>query len=253
MTVKELLPGHKVDIRVLQEVNRKDGEEVVTYMSSIFDTTPTGEVLINMPTNAGKIVVLSMDLRYEFIFNCTGNMYKAEGVVSGRAKKENFYLLRIKLTTPLVKFQRRQYYRLETMMPLMYLAIDEETALQENLEEVKQSVKATALSEETATGVGFVSRGMGTIMDISGGGIRFINENKLEDVEYMLMQFQFENEDGSVNYMSVVAKKIASEYKELAGKYEHRTRFLFKDEKARERLIKYIFDEERRLRKKVQG
>lgn len=250
MTVKELLPGHKVDIHILQEAKRKEGDdEITTYVSSVFDTTPTGEVLINMPTNAGKVVVLPMDLRYEFIFNCNGPMYKAEGEVTGRAKKESFYLLRVKLTTELTKFQRRQYYRLETMMPLIYIGIDEETALKETIDEVNDAVK------DAAGDVGFVSRGIGTIMDISGGGIRFINDSPLEDTHYFLLNFQFESEadNSTKKYMSVVAKKVASDYKRLANKYEHRTKFLFKDEKDRELLIKYIFDEERRLRKKVQG
>lgn len=246
MTIQELLPGYKVDIKILQESNRNDGE-VTTYMSSIFDTSPAGEIYINMPTNAGKAVVLSMDLRYEFIFNCKGTMYKAEGNVTGRAKKESFYLLKIVLTTALTKFQRREYYRLETMMPLFYMQIDEETANMPTQEEVIESIKNKART------MGMFNRGMGTILDISGGGIRFINETPMEDVDYMLTQFEFELEDGSKRQLSVVAKKIASNYKEMVNKYEHRTMFLMKDEKERERLIKLIFDEERRLRKKVQG
>jgi hypothetical protein len=46
---------------------------------------------------------------------------------------------------------------------------------------------------------------------------------------------------------------VSSEYIKDLAIYEHRIEFLFKEPEDRETIIKYIFDEDRRLRKKDQG
>ena len=59
-TPKEIKPGTKVDIRIMQEVNRESngGEDSTTYISSVFDLLEDGSIELNMPTRAGRILLL---------------------------------------------------------------------------------------------------------------------------------------------------------------------------------------------------
>ena len=79
MDTKDIKPGSKVDLRMLQEVNRKDGSKGVgTYMSSVFDLDANGNFILHMPTQGGKILLLPLNVRYEFVFTTSGGLYKAE-------------------------------------------------------------------------------------------------------------------------------------------------------------------------------
>ena len=52
VSVRELLPGTRTEIRILQLVMRakETGEEVEAYPSSIFDTLPDDTIELNCPT-----------------------------------------------------------------------------------------------------------------------------------------------------------------------------------------------------------
>ena len=96
-------------------------------------------------------------------------------------------------------------------------------------------------------------RGIGTILDISGGGARFTSSNSLTNVKYLLLEFQLPQENKKTPLdIDVVAKVIDSKQTDAQDKYTHRVKFYFKDPRMKEQLIGYVFQEERRIRKKEQ-
>lgn len=96
-------------------------------------------------------------------------------------------------------------------------------------------------------------RGIGTILDISGGGARFTSSNSLANVKYLLLEFQLPQENKKTPLdIDVVAKVIDSKQTDAKDKYTHRVKFYFKDPRMKEQLIGYVFQEERRIRKKEQ-
>ena len=106
-------PGDKIDIRLLQQVEGagKAGAEVTTYKSQVLDVLDNGNLEISMPTDAGKLILLSLGMRYEFSFYSGGGIYRSIGRITERYKKDNMYMLVIELKTPLERYQRRQFYR----------------------------------------------------------------------------------------------------------------------------------------------
>ena len=130
------------------------------------------------------------------------------------------------------------------MVPMIFMELAETAAMAETIEEVKKSIKTR--NEMTV-------RGIGTILDISGGGARFTSSNSLQDIKFLLMEFHLprKNKEEQLE-IDVVAKIIESSRTEARDKYMHRVKFYFKDSRLKEQLIGYVFEEERRIRKKEQ-
>ena len=169
---------------------------------------------------------------------------RAHGTVTDHIKKEHFFLLKVELTSELERFQRREYYRVTCMVPMIFMELTETAAMAETIEEVKKIIKTR--NEMTV-------RGIGTILDISGGGARFTSSNSLQDIKFLLMEFHLprKNKEEQLE-IDVVAKIIESSRTEARDKYMHRVKFYFKDSRLKEQLIGYVFEEERRIRKKEQ-
>ena len=66
------------------------------------------------------------------------------------------------------------------------------------------------------------------------------------------MQFEMETEEGRQRVETIV-RLVSSTKMPDDNKYIHRGQFYFKDEKTKEYVIRFIFEEERRIRKKEQG
>lgn len=245
MDIKDLIPGSKVDIHVIQSLNRQNetNHKQGTFLSVIYDVNQDDTVDINMPTEGGKIQILPKKIRYEFEFTMPQGIYKAEGTVVDHFKKGNIYLSKIQLNTALKKLQRREYFRMECLIPIMFVGLDELAASYQTVDEIKDYIE---YSNELKV------RGIGTMLDISGGGARFVSSNSLEGIEFILIQFTIEKERHE-KQMETVARMVHSEKMPDDNKYIHRVQFEYKDRRTKEDIISYIFEEERRIRKKEQG
>jgi c-di-GMP-binding flagellar brake protein YcgR len=93
----------------------------------------------------------------------------------------------------------------------------------------------------------------GTMVDISGGGARFISQVRYQ--EGVLIRFVFSLfVNGRVTEYKLVGKVLKStpiENKE--DSYENRIQFVNMVNDDRESIIKYIFEEERKLRHRERG
>lgn len=247
MQIQELTPGCKVDICIVQRLEKDaiDGNQQAIFLSSVFDVAPDDTIELQMPTFGGRFQLLPKNIRYQFNFSTEQGMYRADGTVIDHVKKDHFYLLKVALSTPLEKFQRRQYYRIPCDMPTIFMGITEEAAQLDSLPAVKEYMKSSSDMKV---------RGIGTILDISGGGARFTSSNSLKDVPYLLLQFHLVRDNREEDLgIDVVCRVIASERIPSHEKYMHRVKFYFKDSKPKEELIGFVFEEERRIRKKEQG
>ena len=244
MRMEDLMPGCKVDIRITQLMEKEDVDAAQgIYYTSIFDVTKDS-IELQMPMVGGRLQLLPKNICYEFIFSAPMGLYKAQGTVTDHIKKQHFYLVKIVLTSPLEKFQRREYYRITCMVPMIFMGVTEEAAMEGTIDAVR---------EKMAAGNEMTVRGIGTILDISGGGARFTSSNSLANVKYLLLEFQLPQENKKTSLdIDVVAKVIDSKQTDAKDKYTHRVKFYFKDPRMKEQLIGYVFQEERRIRKKEQ-
>ncbi len=145
------------------------------------------------------------------------------------------FILIVEVQTELKKFQRRQYFRLSCTMDMQYKILSEEevSSFQDGQQEIVMDI-------------GFQD---GVALDISGGGIRFTSEEKLDNDKMVLVSLEIPLDRQSIYLMMgrVISSNLIPNKDNL---YEHRVEYQELDRKIRENLIHFIFEEERRQRKK---
>lgn len=250
MTLIELAkPGDKIDIQLIQQLELEEQgkriEPVRIYKSRVYDFLSERELEIAMPTEGGKLVLFQLGLRCKMLFYTKKGMYSCVGIVRKRYKKDNFYMLSLLLQTDPVKFQRREYFRIGCSFEMQYFHISEEVAAFDSTERLFEEIQKQEY---------FINFGIGTVLDISGGGMRFSTHEKLENEQYLLTVIRLTNSQIDQTFYLVV--QIIESALRKGGEnetYINRAKFLFKDLKDREIIIRYVFEEERRLRMKVNG
>lgn len=240
--------GDKIDIQLLGQIEMQARGESVgpirTYKSSIFDYLSGNEIEIAMPTENGRMVLFQVGLRCKMLFYSKKGLYTCDGMVQKRYKKENFFVLSVMLTSTPVKFQRREFFRVDCTMDMQYFHIDESIAEMSSTEQIFEQVESIEYMNDMKKGIS---------LDISGGGIRFVGEEKLEVGSNVLACFRLTNERIDKMFY-LVTKVVASDLRNNTNdRYENRGRFLFKDLKDREAIVQFVFEEERRIRKKEIG
>lgn len=243
MTVEEIIrPGDKIEIsQVAQE--KRDGEAPQVYMSKVLDIKENGNIEIAMPVERGKLVLLTLGIRYNFVFFSRGGLYRATAQIKERYKSENIYMLEVELKTQLEKFQRREFYRYPCILNTSYYILTKEEAELGNGEAIYVRIQSEESEPKTEYN--------GTIIDLSGGGIKLVTKEEVESGTYILLQLHLRNEEIDKQYY-ILGTAIASEkvYRSGEGFYEIRVKFLLRDNNIREEIIKYIFEEERKTRQR---
>ena len=168
MTIAEIIqPGDKVDISFVQNVERakKDQSMPKIYKSQVLDLKENGNLEISMPVERGKLVLLPLGIRMEFIFFSKGTLYRAVGQVRERYKRENVYMLEIELKSQISKYQRREFFRFPCIMDMNYYTIEEQEA-------ALKTGEALFIELQEAEGKSRDREYAGRIVDLSGGGIQ---------------------------------------------------------------------------------
>ncbi len=233
--------GDKIDIQLEQQENGNNTEPVHTYKSSLFDYLQDRAIEITMPTENGRMVFFQIGLRCKLFFYSKKGLFFCYGVVQKRYKKDNFYVLEMQITSKPVKYQRRKFFRIENAIDLMYIPVEEETAMFQSTEELFAEIQFKNYMAEARKAVS---------VDISGGGIRFVSEEPLEKDSYVIVIIRLTN--NKIDQMFYLVTQIIESEKSAkdSGKYIQRGQFLYKDLKDREMIVRYVFEEERCIRKK---
>lgn len=240
--------GNKIDIRIVNQIEnaKTTGEPPHIYKSQLLDSFENGDIEISMPSENGQIRLLPLGLRYELVFYTKSGLYRGYGEVKERYKTDNRFMLRVAFHTPLNKYQRREYYRLNCAMEAAFYIINKEMAMLEHTDEIE-----TALREnEEAAG----EKMSAYVRDISGGGMRFVTDVELPEDSYILVYIRLGEKAQDAVY-PIVGRVISSEKVEdvTPAKYEQRVEFILKDSRVREDIIRFIFKEERKARRNRKG
>ena len=245
--VTELLQiGNKIDICSLDksEIKRTENGKLPILSSRLESVDNDGELTIQMPVYKGKIILLSLGSRYEMVFYTRKGLYRGVCQVTDRYKEDNLFMVKVALKSGLNKFQRREYFRLECILGMQAYELNRDEALTLNAESLKERLKDP---EKLMTESGSV------IVDISGGGIRFIGEKKYEEGDYLAVKTMLHNETIDQELTVVVLVVSCRQATPNMQRYETRAEFLHLGSKLREVIIKYIFDEDRKIRKREMG
>lgn len=244
MVTKILQLGDKVDIHIEQQEAREAnmGNYSHVYKSQVNDIMQDGSIEITMPIENSKVILLPLGQRFKFVFYTSSGLYYSSGQIRERYKRENIFILLVDLHTQMEKFQRREYYRYSCLMEINYFVISGEDAKVLSPERILSNLREKQVFDKN------IRQAM--LLDLSGGGARFAGEEKLEMDSYVLMIFRLSSGSMDKQYF-LKGHVLASGGSENSwGKTESRVQFIFYDNRVQEEIIQYIFEEERRTRRR---
>ena len=237
MIEKFISPGDKVEMKSTVNVVLPDGTKgIKTYKSSVYDILDEGRLEIVMPKDQTKLVLLPVDGEYDVCFYTHGGMYRADVRIIEIQKINGIYVLVTEMISNLHKYQRREYYRFNCIIEMMAREMTKK----------ETDIYAEGLAELLPQS----DMIRGVIVDISGGGARFVSRQLFRESSMILMRFELPILDTEKSFLLVGRVIYSSEIVNRANEFENRVKFELIDSATREKIIRYIFNEERKNRKK---
>lgn len=240
---KYVVPGCRVDLqaidRSIEYQGKTDAVGHKSYQSQVIDVLSDDRVEISMPMEKSKLILLPVDGEYDLYFYSDSGLYQCYARVVDRYKNNNLYVLVLDLISNLRKHQRREYYRFSCALEMNSRQLQkEELALAEN----KEGTLIPQLPLKSSV-----------VVDISGGGLRFVANYAYEPQSLILCKYNLLVGGTNKEYNLVGKVLNVRELENRNGVFEHRVQYVNVDETEREEIIKYIFDEERRTLKNQKG
>ena len=233
---KYIVPGRRVDLQAIERSPvARDGERK-NHQSQVLDILSEDRIEIAMPMEKGKLILLPVDGEYDLYFYGENVLYQCYARVVDRYKNNSMYILVMDLTSNLRKYQRREYYRFSCALEMNSRQLEEEEISLVDKEEEAMMPELPLKSS--------------VIVDISGGGLRFVSENKyeLDSLVYCTYHLMIRRKIKEYNLVGKIL--TVRELDNKPGFYEYRLKYTNIDKDEREEIIRYIFQEERKNRKK---
>lgn len=227
-------PGDRVDLQLISDNINDNPEDAPFYITKVYDVDDDGDVDIVMPMEKLKVVLLSIDDEYELFFYAKKGIYTCKATVIERYKEDNTFIATLEPYTELKKQQRREYYRYDCVIGMNTRELSESEA--ERFYEYKEPELFSDPQDKAV------------IVDISGGGIRFVSSEHYTNGNMILCKYMLNSGDTTKVYTSVIRLLSSFPVANNPKNTEYRGQFMFMDERVREDIIKYIFEEERKMR-----
>ncbi|MBO4997092.1 MAG: PilZ domain-containing protein [Lachnospira sp.] len=219
--------GDKIDI--FEIFVNSDGEQKKAYYSQVMDKINSTQLVITMPTQGTKMIPLSMGKRYRCEFYTGNGLFRGDFIVIERGREGNIPVIILEVRTTLKKVQRREFFRLDCTLPMKYrIAEKDETIAREQLRDMQWQD--------------------GVVLDISGGGLRFVISGALENGSYIQCKLVLEVH-GNYKEFYIYGRVIDCKNKPNSVRlHECRIKFYKLSEAESDQIVSFIFTEERKKR-----
>jgi len=220
MNYNELSIGLKLELQLFA----KDGKKMYRSFASELEWVEDNNIIhIAAPIYEGRVypVLVGTEIAVSFIKD--NNFYEFTAKVIDRESKNNLAMLKVQALSNIVKIQRREFFRIDINLPVKYRVID------------SVDMKSNEEYIETIT------------RDLSGGGLCMRLKEPIEIDKYLDCELFISNK---VKFIGKVVRLI--KYDVLHGPYKYEIGVSFEkiDDAVREKIISYIFQEQRKLLKK---
>lgn len=238
MISKFLSPGDKLELQMLTHIQQENETQTKkVYGSQINDILSEDRLEIAMPLEKSKLILLPVDTEYDMTIYTKQGLFQCFVRVVDRYKSDNMYLLVVELTSNLRRNQRREYYRFSCALEMCSRNLEEE-----EIQAIESKVPYTLVPG--------LPLKRSVIADISGGGLRFLSNQKYEPESLLYCSYHLVLNNVRKLYEVVGKVLSAKEVENRPGVYEHRVQYINMEEEKREEIIKFIFQEERKNIKK---
>ena len=242
--------GDRIELKSISQSRFTESPQKV-YKSQVLDILDEYRMNIAVPIESGHLVPLEIGSKYEMSFLTIGGLYMCKCEIQNRPKQNNLYYLSILVISELKRDQRRQYFRLEKVMRLNYRVISElENRLRYFMEKkaYKDDREKRIVTEKLEQLEGVVLEG--TIVNVSGGGLKFASNEKHEHGTILNVSFSLAE---GIDIEAEARIIGVAEVENVRGRTEYRCEFSKIKKEIREKIVRYVFSEERRQRQKDNG
>lgn len=240
MLSKYVIPGNRVEIQAVERTKYIDNTETKkVYQTKVCDILSDDRLEVYMPLDKTKLVLLPVNVEYDLYFYTTAGLYQCFATVIDRYKADNQFILLLELTSNLRKFQRREYYRLSCALEMNSRPLEKE--------------EIDAIEQKNNYIVPGLPLKRSVIVDISGGGIRFVGAYAYEEGSLVYCKYNLVIDGKSKEYTLVAKILMVRKLEDRENLYEHRAQYIKIDTAEREEIIRFIFEEERKNRKREKG
>lgn len=194
----------------------------IEYTSQIADIYEDYIDIFN-PIYKNSLIYFRNDEKLRIIMPKTEAIYEFDAkVIENRFGK--IPIIRLKIVSELKKIQRRNYYRLKITKPIRFRKVDK-----------NESIDKTSQYYE------------GIVLDISGGGLLFCAKHDMDKGELLEFELYIDNNKKLDLYGIIVRKQYDIQKSFL---YEYGVKFQNISAANKDELVKFIFNEQRKLLKK---
>jgi c-di-GMP-binding flagellar brake protein YcgR len=241
--------GDKIDVKKLDR-NGKPLPNVRTLISQLVNIGDTDIIHIAAPIIYGKVIILEVGEYYNLCIYTNKGLYQCNCIILSNHRENNTIVSVVRIMTKLEKYQRRQYYRLECVIPIQYRIITIEERILENKLKLGDFRNTEERSECRKKLNHFNLEWLpASITDLSGGGVRFNSSMNHSPSDNVRLRLEL-TAGGELRKLELNADIISSNRLENRSDiYEQRAVFSDILQKDRDFLIKYIFEQERQRRK----
>ncbi|NLD51073.1 MAG: flagellar brake protein [Clostridiaceae bacterium] len=222
MKFDELVIGLKIE---LIEYSETSGMPSNTFISQYEGSEGRNILSVATPIFEGRLYPIRIGAKLSVLFLYKDSLNKFTAKVIDRGNKHNISVLKLQPLSDIEKIQRRGFFRFDCMLPVNYRVIG--------------YMKGGASEEYTKS----------ITADLSGGGLCIKLKEGIEKESLIECQL-FLNQDARIQFTGRVVR--LTKYEGKKGDYTHEIGVLFEqiDTKDREKIISFIFEQQRKLIKK---
>jgi c-di-GMP-binding flagellar brake protein YcgR len=214
--------GTKMELNVTDPI---DGNLNIGFVSQIEGHIDQNILRISAPIYEAKVYPIRVNSHIEaYLFYMSNQIYKIEGYIENRLIVDDIALLDLRVTEKIQKIQRREFFRFACSVPIIFY---------------EQQLKV--LGDE-------IKEILGHTIDLSGGGLSaFTGKPLIKDNE---IEGKLELDDGNfIDFKAKVIRCIMNIVNDEL-KYVSSLSFTDIDYKKREKIVGFIFNQQRLLLKK---
>ncbi len=215
-------------------------------ISNVQEITRAGNLVISAPTYRSVIVPIPDGELVNVVYFRQSGMFSFVAALLRRYNDGNIELCEIEIKSPISKYQRRDFVRYDTVLPVrVSMLADAETLSGMSIEETLRRIFDRRYMGMPREG-DYPSEDCLTL-DISGGGLRFSARESYEKNCLLECTVTFSDEEE----ITVDALVMRAEEARNGLPWRIGVQFVNIEERLRRKIIKYIFNEQVKERQKI--
>ena len=249
--------GDRIKLIAIQ--GEENTKKEASYYSRVIEIMDSNRIKVAMPIVNGKYVVLDSLKQYKMEFITRKGIFACEARIIRRFKEKLNFFVVFELMSELEKLQRREYYRLECVFDIRFRRSMDGNIMQkdedddDNAVEQREDEQVEGQEPKLVYKKRKVPWHAAIVTNISGGGVRFNSREALNKGEKVLLKMHLKFDDDEGDY-EIPARVIHSaEVPNRPDIFEARVQFTDISTQDREDIIRFVFDEERRIRRRKKG